>query len=97
MERLVGFSYWPWGQPGPQPRMKSRGKSAVLITSSAMPGFMGRFFTGALRALKITAQTMGAKPIASLFVGLSAQNEKPTVLDKAIRRAREAGRKLAVI
>jgi multimeric flavodoxin WrbA len=95
MERLVCFAYWPWGQPGYTLRMKDRGKKAVLITSGAMPGFMGRFFTGAVRALKITAQTLGAKPIATLFVGLSAQNKMPSVPDKALRRAREAGRKLA--
>jgi multimeric flavodoxin WrbA len=95
MERLVCFTYWPWGQPGYKLRKKDRGKKAVLITSSAMPGFMGRFFTGAMRALKITAQTMGAKPVASLFVGLSAQNKKPIVRDKDLGRAREAGRKLA--
>lgn len=95
MERLVCFTYWPWGQPGYTLRKKFRGKKAVLITSGAMPGFMGRFFTGAVRALKITAQTMGAKPVASQFVGLSAQNKKPIVPDRALRRAREAGRKLA--
>jgi multimeric flavodoxin WrbA len=96
MERLVCFTYWPWGQPGYTLRKKDRGKKAVLITSSAMPGFMGRFFTGALRALKVTVKTMGAKPVASLFVGMSAQRKKPIVPDKALRRAREAGRKLAV-
>jgi multimeric flavodoxin WrbA len=95
MERLVCFTYWPWGQPGYKLRKKDRGKKAVLITSSAMPGFMGRFFTGAARALKITAQTMGAKPLATLFIGLSAQNKKTTVPDSALRRAREAGCKLA--
>jgi multimeric flavodoxin WrbA len=94
MERLVCFAYWPWGQPGYKLRMKDRGKKAVLITSSAMPGFMGRFFTGALRALKISAQTMGAKPIASLFIGLSAQNRTWSVPEKALHRAREAGRRL---
>jgi hypothetical protein len=91
----VCFTYWPWGQPGYTLRKKDRGKKAVLISSSAMPGFMGRFFTGALRALKVTAKTMGAKPVASLFVGMSAQNKKPTVGDKDLRRARKAGRKLA--
>jgi multimeric flavodoxin WrbA len=96
MERLACFAYWPWGQHGPVQRVKSRGKGAVLITSSAMPGFMGRFFTGALRALRVSAGTLGAKPIASLFVGYSAQQEKPAVPDKALQRAREAGRRLAL-
>jgi multimeric flavodoxin WrbA len=95
MERLVCFTYWPWGQPGYKLRKKFRGKKAVLITSGAMPAFMGRIFTGAPRALRVIVETMGAKPVSSLFAGLSAQKQKPSVSDKMIRRAREAGRKLA--
>ncbi|HXY54666.1 MAG TPA: flavodoxin family protein [Nitrospirota bacterium] len=95
MERLVCFTYWPWGQPGYKLRNKVKGKKAVLITSSAMPAFMGRIFTGAPRALRVIAETMGARPVAILFSGLSAQKEEPVISDKMIRRAREAGRKLA--
>lgn len=95
MERLVCFAYWPWGtQGGPKMRTKRRTKKAVLITSTAMPAVLGRVFTGALRALRITARTMGAKPIASIFVGLIAENERPSVPTKALRKAREAGRRL---
>ncbi len=96
MERLVCFTYWPWGQPGYKLRMKSRGKKAVLITSSAMPAPMGRIFTGAPRALRVIAETMGAKPIAQLFAGLSAQTRDAAVSETMMRRARDAGRKLAL-
>ena len=95
MERLVCLTYWPWGQPGYKLRKKFRGKKAVLITSGAMPALMGRIFTGAPRALRVIAETMGAKPIASLFAGLSAQKQNAVLSDKMVRRAREAGRKLA--
>ena len=83
------------GQPGFKLRKRLRGKKAVLITSSAMPAFMGRIFTGSPRALRLIAETMGAKPISMLFTGVSAQQQKPAVSDKMTRRAREAGRKLA--
>jgi multimeric flavodoxin WrbA len=96
MERLVCLTYWPWGQPGYKPRKKLGNKRAVLITSSAMPSVMGRFFTGAPRALRLIAKTLGAKPVASLFAGLSAQKQIPTVSAKMIDRAREAGRKIAL-
>lgn len=95
MERLVCFTYWPWGQPGYTLRKKSRGKKAALITSSAMPAIMGRIFTGAPRALRVIAETMGAKQIASLFAGLSAKRPTAAVSDKMLRRAQEAGRRLA--
>lgn len=94
MERLACFCYWPWGTRGPQMRTKTQTRKAVLITSSAMPAFLGRIFTGALRALKTIALTMGAKPVASIFVGMVALREQPTVPEKAIRKARQAGREL---
>jgi len=95
MERLVCFAYWPWGtRGGPKMRMKSKTRKAVLITSAAMPAFLGRIFTGAPRALRIIADTMGAKPVVSLFVGLIAENEHVSPPEKAVRKARDAGRRL---
>jgi multimeric flavodoxin WrbA len=94
MERLVCYAYWPWGQPGYTLRQKSRGQKAVLITSSAMPAIMCRLFTGAPRALRVIAEVMGAKPIASFVAGLSAQKQQAVVPDELLRRAREAGRRL---
>jgi multimeric flavodoxin WrbA len=95
MERLACFSYWPWGQAGPKVRSKVKGKRAVLITSAAMPAFMGRLFTGAPRALRLIAETMGAKPVKTIFIGLAAQKEHPVLSENAIRKAQAAGRQLA--
>jgi multimeric flavodoxin WrbA len=96
MERLVCFVYWPWGtRGGPQMRKKTQAKKAVLITSMAMPAFLGRVFTGALRALRTAATTMGAKPVTSIVAGLIAEKEHVTVPMKAVRKARKAGRDLA--
>jgi hypothetical protein len=94
-ERLVCLTYWQWGKGGYALRNKTWGKKAVLITSSAMPAIMGRFFTGAPRALRVIAETMGEKPVASLFAGLSAQKQKTDVSDNLLRKARKAGHKLA--
>lgn len=95
MERLICFAYWPWGQAGPKMRSAARNKKAVLITATAMPAPFGRIFTGAPRALKVIAQTMGAEPIAVIFPGMAAQNERVKPSARAVRRARAAGRKLA--
>ena len=94
MERLVRFAYWPWGQWSPKMRVKPTNKRAVLITSAAMPGILGRIFTGAPRALRLIATTLGAKPVASLCVGLVAQEPHARPPERAIRQARKAGRKL---
>ena len=96
MERLVCLTYWPWGTPSYKLRRKSKGKKAVLITSSAMPAIMGRIFTGAPRALRLIAEIMGAKPVAFLFAGMSAK-QRAALSNALVRRAREAGRKLAAV
>jgi len=67
-----------------------------LITSSAAPAILGRIFTGALRALRIAAKTMGARPVATMFVGMIAVNERASVPPKAMRKAKEVGYSLAV-
>jgi len=95
LERLVCYSYWPWGQTGPIMRKSdSPLKKAVLITSSAMPSIMGRWLTGSLRGLKLGAKMVGAKPVATLFVGLSAEREKSKLDKSFLRKAQSSARKL---
>jgi multimeric flavodoxin WrbA len=96
MERLICFAYWPWNShKGPAMRTKAKDKKAVLVTASAMPAVIGRLLTGAPRALKIIAQTLGARPVATVFIGMIAQQQRETLPDKARQKARQAGRKLA--
>lgn len=96
MERLVCYAYWPWKEKmGPKMRIARPAKKAVLITSSAMPGIMGRVFTGAMRALKLMAKTMGAKPTATIFAGLVPSEKDPKPPKKLLAKARVAGRRLA--
>jgi NAD(P)H-dependent FMN reductase len=96
MERLICFAYWPWNsRKGPAMRTKARDKKAVLVTASAMPAVLGRVFTGAPRALRLIAQTMGAKPVATVFVGLIAQQQREKLPEKLRQKAWQAGQKLA--
>lgn len=95
MERLVPYGYWPWRRNAPISRIKKRDKKALLIASSAMPGFMIPLFTGTRKALAGTARGFGAKPTASLWVGLIAQSQDQTVSAKVLRKARKLGARLA--
>ena len=94
MERLVGCSYWPWGQPAPKARSHVRTLKAALVATSAMPGFLIPLATGTTRALRTTAKILGARPVATLWIGLSAgePNHKPS--DSELSRARKIGMKL---
>lgn len=95
MERLVGSFYWPWGQNGPTPRTTLQPRRAVLVASSAMPGFLIPLATGAARALALTAQMLGAKTIGHLYIGLAAQQPNQSLSPRVLEQARRLGWRLA--
>jgi len=94
MERLVVYAYWPWGAHVPQFRKRELTKRAVLIASSAAPGPMGRLAFSTLRQLKMTAKTVGAKPVGSVFIGSMSQDDHPTLPDRVQSRLRKLASKL---
>lgn len=90
MERLVVYAYWPWAMNSPQFRKaKGEQKKAVLLTSSAAPGLMGRFLFGTHKQLKMAAKTIGAATVGSLSTGLIAKQPQPQL---PLRVQREAQR-----
>lgn len=96
MERLVVYGYWPWGMGAPKFRVERPVKKAVLITSTAMPSFFARFFTGAMRALKYAARTMGAKVEGKMYIGLASMQPRPVLSAGEKAKARALGRRLAL-
>jgi hypothetical protein len=72
-----------------------RNKKAVLVSSSAAPGWLGRWLTGSVRSLKELAKMLGAKPIGVLWVGLV--DPKSNILPEQVKRqAKRFGQQLAV-
>jgi putative NADPH-quinone reductase len=94
MERLVGYGYWPWGQNAPVARTRRRPRKAVLVASSAAPGFLIPFATGAPRALRLAATLLGAKPVGKLWIGFAARDQHQRLSEKTRERARRLGMKL---
>jgi len=94
MERLAPYAYWPWGAMAPVMRLKAGAKKAVLISSSAMPAPFGRLLTGAMRALKLVAEALGARVAGTLFIGTASMEEKARLTDRERRLAGGLGRKL---
>ena len=71
MERLIVYAFWPWGMHAPKFRKaKLPKKKAILVSSCAAPGFIGRWIYGTHKQLNATAQTVGAKVVGTLFTGL---------------------------
>jgi NAD(P)H-dependent FMN reductase len=95
MERLLGSAYWPWGQTTPKARVKNTTKRAALVASSAMPGFLIPLATGTGYALRTTAKMLGAKPVASLWIGLAAGEQHHKIPARSLEQARRIGMKLA--
>lgn len=95
MERLMGCAYWPWGQPAPTPRSKVRTLKAVLVASSAMPGFLIPWVTGVSRALRTTTKILGAKTVGTMWIGLTAGRKHHPISPRILERARRLGMKLA--
>lgn len=94
MERLIVYAYWPWGTHAPRFRREKAVKRAMLIASSAAPGLLGRFSYATLKQLKMTAKTVGAKPVGSVFIGLMSQDVHPELPASTGNRIRSVVRKL---
>ncbi len=91
MERLVSTAHWPWGQKIPSARNKAHTRHAVLVISSAAPALFARLFSGSLHALKMTARVLGARPVATLCIGLAAMHPDQPLSRSIRRRARSIG------
>lgn len=95
MERLVPFAYWPWGQPWPRYRKQGQAaKKALLISSSAAPGWLGRWTYGSGRQLRMAARVIGAKPIGLVFAGLVSREPKAQLPARARRDTERLARRL---
>ena len=93
MERLLPYAWWPWDEPYPKMRRVAR-KKALLISSSAAPGWFGRLLFSAPRQLRMTARTIGAIPVGTLFTGFVSNQKDKRLPDAATRRARRMARTL---
>ena len=94
MERLIVYAYWPWEAKAPSFRKQHQSrKKAVLVSSCAAPGFVGRLFYSSMRQLKYTAKVIGAETCGSLFGGLMAK-AKPELQPRIKVKAAELAKKL---
>lgn len=95
MERLVVYAYWPWEMNAPRLRKgKVPGKKALLVSSCAAPGIVGRWLYGTRKQLKVTAKTIGASPVGVLFTGLIARDPHPRLPAKVQAKIRTLAEKL---
>jgi multimeric flavodoxin WrbA len=95
-ERLAVYGYWPWGKAAPVFRKsKMQKKPAIIISSCAAPGLMGRLTYNTNKSLRIAADTIGAKVVGSIVTGLISRERKPGLPERARRRAKALAPRLA--
>ena len=94
IERLLGYTYWPWGQNAPKLRTKLLPRKAVLVATSGAPGFLIPLATGAARALRLAARMLGAKTVGHLWIGLTAGEPNHALSARELARARQMGKQL---
>jgi len=95
MERLIVYAYWPWGVNTPKFRKQSvTNKKAVLVSSCAAPGILGRFIYGSHKQLKMTAQVIGAKTVGTIFTGLISKESHQDLPAQVEAKARSLVEKL---
>lgn len=95
MERLAVYAYWPWEMNAPLFRKaQTPKKKAVLISSCAAPGILGLWAFGTRKQLKMTAKTIGAETIGTMFTGLIAKENPPKLPAKVREKARALAAKL---
>ena len=89
MERLICYTYSPWGVYFPKYRIKKTNKRAVLVSAAGAPSFfVYLFMTEVFRALKIQAKVLGAKPIGRLCMGLASVVENPKLSAATVKKAK---------
>jgi multimeric flavodoxin WrbA len=95
MERLIVYAYWPWGVNTPKFRKQGVvNKKAVLVSSCAAPGILGRFIYGSHKQLKMTAQIIGARTVGTVFTGLISKQSHPGLPARVETKARSLVEKL---
>lgn len=95
MERLVVYAYWPWDMNGPQYRKEQAAKKkAILVSSCAAPGILGRWLFGTNKQLKMTAKVIGAEIVGTLFTGMVAKEQQPKLPERMRSKIKALAEKL---
>lgn len=95
MERLAVYAYWSWDMNGPQFRKaQATKKKALLVSSCAAPGILGRCFFGTSKQLKMTAKTIGAEVVGTIFTGMIAKQQHPKLPERVRTKIKTFAKRL---
>jgi hypothetical protein len=96
MERLTVYGYWPWGMNYPRFRKAKTNtrKKAILVSSCAAPGIIGRLLYTSQKQLKMTAKIIGAESVGTLFTGMISDKPQRELPQSTRQKAQAMAAKL---
>ena len=99
IERLICYAYWPWKiKKIPSLRIKKCEKSAVILTASACPAFIGRWLmSNPIKTMKNAARCLGAGTVGKLYLGKVASGDSDILDKKQSLKAFKMGQQLGSV
>lgn len=79
----------------PIPESEYTKEKAVLVSSCAAPGIIGRWIYGTHKQLKMTAQTIETDIVSTLFTGLISKEPHPELPEHLQSKIKTLTEKLA--
>lgn len=92
--RLLVYSYWPFGAKDPLPKKERVSKKAVLISAFPIPNFVARLYSKTMNQLKRSARLIGAEPIDTVYLGMAPMSLIRPLRENEKQRAYEVSKKL---
>lgn len=95
MERLIVYADWPWDKNYPKFRKAHAiKKKALLISSCAAPGILGRWLYSTEKQLKMTAKIIGSNVVGTVFTGLIGKENPPELPVHIVKSVKKLAREL---
>ena len=94
MERLIVYSYWPYGTKKAQHIKKDITKKAILISAFPIPDMIAKIYSKTMDQLKVCARLIGAQTIDTIYVGMAPISAKRKLTQKEKKQAKDVSKKI---
>ncbi|MGB5474009.1 MAG: NAD(P)H-dependent oxidoreductase [Gammaproteobacteria bacterium] len=94
IEQLMEYALIHGGPHAPSFAGQSNRRPAILISTSATPGWMGRVYYSTHQQLKETARALGAQSAGSVYIDMACPERDPVLPDKVRRQLQDLAGKL---
>ncbi|HUT42401.1 MAG TPA: NAD(P)H-dependent oxidoreductase, partial [Gammaproteobacteria bacterium] len=94
IEQLMEYARLHRGPHAPLSAGQTNRRTAILISTSATPGWMGRLYYSTHQQLKETARALGAQSAGSVYIDMACPERDSVLPDKVRRQLQDLAGKL---